>query len=1160
MKLTTTQKFIVEDRGHNILVSAGAGTGKTRVLVERFLSLVTSREALVTEILALTFTEKAATEMKSRILDHSHKREMNSVRRDFESAYISTFHSFASRLLKDHPIEAAVDPDFRVMEQDDADQLKALALDEAIEKELKENRDEIFMLLKTYHEEDLRSGIEKIYRTAKIEGKSVAGFLFHGHHEPSAHCHSERSEESQPEILHGVSPETLRFAQGDRSRRAHNDIQKLLEQLEEKELERECKDFISRPSWDWETVEAWKSWSQSFSRRGGKKDKPLWKELSELCDQALGMRLDELAVPWKIRIEKLAIVFEGIYQRLKEEEGCLDFDDLQIKALELFEKDKPANRKLRTRYQKQFKFMMVDEFQDTSPIQARLVELLASGNNLFYVGDFKQSIYGFRGTSPAHFLEKEKQYAQNSQGIRVPLLENFRTREPVLQWINQFFEHLWQEDGLPFEGLLARSSEPDLEIVSFPHVLGGNPDLGSPTKDFPPKDGSVRGIVADGDDRLNYPVTILTVELKDGEPVSRGRIREACAIADRIEGLHDALVPYGSIAILFQAMSSSAIYEQALKQRGIPFFVISGRGFYHQLEIKDMMNFLAFLNNPLADIPLAALLRSPLFQISDDTLVWLSTEAKKMGESQPLYDGVKRFELIEQILPDQKEKLAGFQKITQELLETKDRLYLSELLERILEATQYDVITLAGEQGVRRYANLKKLIDLAREQENYERMSLGDFIRFVRHLENQEVRESEAQIEAEKSGKVVRLMTIHAAKGLEFPVVFLADLAHESRSPESKTFLAQSGSGYAFQIYNEKTGEKEKPFSWSAIDEAIRRREKEEWKRLFYVAATRAKQRLYLSGAVKPRKIQKASFGQMACWMDWLTASQEKLEGLCRIEKISENFMPSPQPSPTRRGGIPSIPSEGMVRGDDSSPQEATQILARLAPLPSRPSRVIDLSVSAYSAYRKDPKDYVRTYELGIAESEKPEILLLGEEGDLSAAQFGTLMHRVLERLDFSHPQKKSERIIQEVFCGAEPFELEEAQHLLKQFQQSKIFHEIQSARRIFRELPFVLDERHGRIYGVIDLLYQTAQGDWCVVDYKTAEGSLGKVQASGYEIQLQMYAFAVAQLLHVIPKKGDLYFLKNQVSYTMSFDAKSLQEFRKEFQIMQESMLTCQE
>ncbi len=1125
MKLTRSQEIAATFSGRNILVSAGAGTGKTRVLVERFLHFVISGQALVTEILALTYTDKAANEMKSRIMKKLGELGRERDRRDLEAAYISTIHAFAARILREHPFEAGVDPDFRVLESEESDFLKEQALDETLER-LCEKGNEIFELLKIYTEKDVRAGIFKVFDAARHDGKTLAEF-FQLH--PSS-CSLPEGEQG----INGFPP---------------------FEKLGEKELAREFERFQKNENWDWDTVEDYKTWMAGFSRKRGKKGETAWAEIKEACAGLLARKIEIFMKPWAQKFETLALSFEGTYEMRKKEKGFLDFDDLQRLAVRLFEKQDKVSQKLLERCRGKFRQVMVDEFQDTNPLQLRLIELLSRGDNLFLVGDFKQSIYSFRGAEPALFLAKEKEYEKEGRGLRISLIENFRSAEPVLEFVNRFFDHLWQEEELPFEGLVA---------ASFPHDVRRE----SVTDDPRLKHSGMTPASQPG-------VELISVVKKEEESMDLARLREADLIAERMLELHEQGTPYGDMAVLFQVMTDTGLYEQALKKRGIPYYSLAGTGFYHQPEIRDMVSFLSFLENPLADIPLAAALRSPLFQVSDNTLFWLSRQAKAGDAPQhatPLYEGVKQWAAIPQIPEEEKAKVRFFLEISRELLAVKDRLKLTELLDLILEKTSYELTVLADAQGVRRYANLKKMINVAREFESGEPLVLGAFLRTLRRLETHEVRESEAQVEAEESGRVVRLLSIHRSKGLEFKVVFVADLAREKRSDPAAWLKAEPGAGYSMEVWNEKTADWENPAGWIRLEENLTRKKRQEWKRQFYVAATRAKERLIFSGVHKEKKAVKENFSEMSSWMDWVMAMPPSVFEAVTIHPADgAGFLTRRRALAEKKifeevfGDLKAHPLEEILpdtKERQEAENEGSGIFAGLEKKKRLPARVIDLPVSAYAAFEKNPKKYRDIYEIGYPDESEPERNAPTEPGD-SYADFGTAVHRILEQLDFSATKGGEEPsgwnlsgFIQEACSGMTPAKREEAAEIIKNFCASPLFARLQGARKVYRELPFVINQRHGRVEGVIDVLFQDGNGHWHVLDYKTAMGDAAKAKEAGYELQIEIYAFAAHKILKITPKTGIVYFLKNQFAHVLELNGAALEAVGARLAGLQESIL----
>ena len=1134
MTLTEVQKKAVQTLGKNILVSAGAGTGKTRVLVERILYLLRTQKAAITELLVLTFTEKAANEIKTRLSEGFRAMNLVGPRRDLEKAAIATFHSFASRLLKEHPLEAGVDPDFRVIETEQAELLKEEAMGETIAK-LYEEKSEAFELLPAYGEDAARAGILKVFTAARHEGKNLAEFFAENQKKEEAAC-------------------------AQREKELPGEAQALLSKLEEIDAVAWGR-FLNSKNWDWATFREFKEWCALYK---GKR-KAGWKEWRALLEDLAALRVGVLAAPWKEKFEAMALAFEAAYVAKKKEKGFLDFDDLQRMAVGLFRSERPALQKLRERYQRDFKFILVDEFQDTNFLQMEFVELLTSGTNLFMVGDYKQSIYGFRGAEPGIFLEKERLYGDGAAGERIFLSESFRSDPPVLDFTNQFFKVLWAEDDFPFEPLRSHAASEKTKASESPAV-----------------EVLVTELKAD-EDMPHSPSGDLKVHgTSPGNPSGKenksqdmrfARLREARGIAARVRELHEKeKIPYGDIAVLFQAMTLSGIYEDAFKSAGVPYFIVAGRGFYEQPEIQDMMSFLLHLERPLADIPLAATLRSPLFHITDDTLFWLARHAKGESSGVPLFHALKDLEAVRDLSAAQKVRLETFLKLTRALGELKDRIPLSELIDKILEGTGYELSVLMDPKGVRRYANLKKLVAMVREYETYDRMPLASFLNILKRLQAQEVRESEAQISLEKSIEAVRMMSVHAAKGLEFPIVFVADMGHQGSRSDSKTVIAHAADGYAMQVPDPQDREMQKPYFFRFVDTAIARRDDEEWKRLFYVAVTRAKSRLFLSGVHKKKKEGKENFRDMASWMDWALAIceglpvkividpeisfkpcsggkedlREKVEALIKDTKWEEAALPSPEP------GVPSSRSPS-----------------------GQAPRSIDLPVSAYVLFQKDPQEFWRAYQIGwsvstfnfftemaaetapISATQKlASIGTVGEnewagedavfrDDDFSAADFGTAMHGFFEHLDLQKPERFLELpALERVFGRFGKDAVQNAQKIIRDFMGQPLFGELRKAKQVKREIDFILNERRGLIHGKIDMLFEDAKGLWHILDYKTAAGDEDSARKSAYDLQMEIYALAAERILKLPVRSAMIYYLKNQRAVTLPFPSEKAAVF----------------
>lgn len=1096
MKLTDAQREAVATTGKNLCVSAGAGTGKTHVLVERFLYLVENKLARPAEILAITFTEKAANEMKSRIAEALRARHFEEARRELESAYIGTIHSFCSRILKEHPLEAGVDPDFRVLREDETYLLQEAVLDELMESHFQEP--DIFQLLRIYSESSVREGIGHVHSKMQTFGRAQGDFsIFH------------RNTTTDTEAL---KQKTL-------------DALKSLKKIDGKEADiSELKEALSAPVKNWQAIEAAREIGRRFRRHKSREDISI---LRDSLDAWAASWAETLSEPFRQAFVKLTLEFERRFYETKRAKSVLDFNDLEREAHRLVSGSAANQRAILNLYRNKFKFIMVDEFQDTSPIQDELITFLSRGDNLFIVGDWKQSIYGFRGAELSLFSEKERIFQEPGAGRWISISENFRSRSEVLEFINPFFERLWTEEKRPFQSLEAGLRFPDKKIPS---------------------------------------AELMTIESEVGEKAGELRIKEARVLARRIQELvQTGEFRYRDFAMLFRAGTDIHLYEYELRNLNIPYYLVSGSGFYRQSEIRDLMSALEFLENPHLDIPLAALLRSPLVQISDDALFHLAQGSKRIDPNAPFYGAVLKFKELSQITEKDSEKLRAFNEIFGRLLAEKEKWSISECLERILEQTGYHLYVLGLPQGQRCFANIRKLLEMAREIEGREPVHLGDFVRYIKGLETQEVRESEAQVEAEE-GDVVKLLTIHKAKGLEYKVVILPDLNRKLRSKHPK-FLIDSEIGFGMKAWNDEAHEFEYTPAFGAVREKTDAQSYEESKRLFYVAMTRAQEHLIFSGSSKPISEEDGDHeegGKRSTWYDWVSDFASSFTGPLARTVITEiPHAPKKRPSALieRKKIRESLLSGKPIR--IKTPQRTEEILESLTPVtPLRFDR-IDLPVSAYAAFEQDPEEYARIYEHGVLREEGEKIEEWDPDEDetaIHAADFGTVIHAIFEHL-VSRPDHAGEKLsgLLQSFAGDLDGNVQkEIQELSRQFLKSKTFSEIKGAKNRFPEIPFVLRLKSGMIQGTLDLLYQTQEGQWVILDYKTSrlEGTSLEALGQKYKSQMMLYALAAHELAKVPLACARLYFVRTDQTFDFPLAGMDFSGLRGKFEEMQKEIL----
>ncbi len=1087
--LTTDQKTAINTLDKNLVVAAGAGTGKTRVLTERIIEIrKRNSDISFKNILALTFTDKAAAEMKERLDKRLRADErLAKFLPDLENAQISTIHSFAFEFLKKYPIEAGIDPNFSVLDEEQADILREEILDGIIEKRFEDDK-ETFEIFTVYAEGAVRDGIIKIYDKAMSLGKTVENFF-----QTRAKKRDEFCEDLEKKIE--ISIKSLPDLKG---RNAKDEKQTL--QM-----------FFNNKFWDEKVLEDFKTWRSGYKRRGKGKD-----EWRGVADELLSLRKEYLTNKWRTKLEKLVIEFEKKYHEKKTKKGLLDFEDLQNKAVELLRGETAISQKIRLDTQARYKFILVDESQDTNDLQMELIGLIASEKNLFYVGDYNQSIYGFRGTRPENFKKIENDFQISESAKCVKLRDNFRSSPAILKVVNSYFEDKLKILELQASG--QRNREKDF-YQNEKEAVKWNIQF-----------------YADGEDNVDG------ARIKEAQHIAR----QIKAIVEKEETFDEETkeerkLAFGDIAILFRAMSNVLLYATALKAQNIPFFIASGRGFYDQSEIRDMLNFLTFLEKPFAEVSLAAVLRSPFFHINDETLARLANRAKKGkadNDAGTLYDAFAELENIDSIADEQKKRLRHFVNVVQELLSLKEKILVSDLMEKILEKTGYDLFLLMEQKGIRQDANIKKLITMTREYEADEHLSLADFLKRVKRRTDNKVKEMEAQIYLEKEANAVRLMTVHAAKGLEFPVVFVVDIFRKANSGGKKKIIKESTEGYSMGLPNDD----DKPCFWQKINKVLNDRDNEEKNRVLYVAMTRAKERLFLSGGKKKKDNEdEYSSAEIIKYCNDNDFKTEQFTDESKTEFAEENF----------RERISKVIDEAKDWGNETT---AEQILK---PYWER----IDLPVSAFCLFKKDPESFWRVYLLGakqnclpnqndfeIKEKEMPSVEKTDADEPLSHAEFGTAIHSFLEKklddLDTMDLGAETNAVFKRFGETAR-----NAQKMLEDFAKSEMYKKIKNAQKTYKEVQFFLRTDFGTIEGIIDVLFQDKDGAWHIVDYKTASGDDEKARRSAYDLQLEIYAAAAEKILNIKIETTAVYYLENQTVVSVEInrgDENSLEKIHK--------------
>jgi len=1062
-RLSESQREAVTAFGADVAVSAAAGSGKTSVLVARFIHAVVKRGAAPDRILAITFTVPAADQMKRRLVREFARLGREADRRALENAHIGTIDGFCARVLRENPIEAGVDPYFTVLSDSESEILKAQVMDAVFEAQAERP-----LWLETLVERDEEPVREALLR---LDAQSRA---FGG----------------DEKLLRLAGGAAERKALEARMRRMLLEVPALVGAQAKTGNERAALEaaarlpaLLDRGVRDFEALDRARKLLKID--RMGKKVKDWAAELEPLARSWEGLVLEDIFAPQKAEFLRVFRAFRDAYDSEKRSRAALDFDDLRATAWKLFSGDSAPCRAARERYRERFSHIFVDEFQDTSPLQAQLIDLLRGKGNLFIVGDRQQSIYGFRYADPTLFSRYEA-----ASGKRVALDKNYRARPAVIAFVNALFA-----DAPDFRALV-----PGREFR-----LRGGGDVETLCVEYGPDKG---------------PKDLDEARAAEAECLA-ARLQELVDSGTRVEDGTPGGRPlrWGDAAVLFRSMKKAPLYERALARRGIPFYSMSSRGFFDRPEVKDLVHLLTLIDHPDDDVALATALRSPFGGVSDDGLFWMARAAKEDDPRRPLSRALEAPGEAEGLSAADAGRAAAFRDFMASIRAARGGLPVSATLEKALAWSGYEVAALAGTGGVQRMANVRKLVEIARSLEERTVLDAAEFVRYVRGMAERDDEEAQARVEAE-GGDAVLLSSIHSAKGLEFPLVAVADLGRD-RAFRYRSFEAASpdfGFGWACP---DPEDEKKKlaDASYTRTMDALKARGREEETRLLYVAMTRAKERLILCGSLK---IAEGGGPKNAdTWMTHL-AKFLKLDPAEDRPRIVAGVPVGVRFAAGEAVPVPAAPPASAARAGAAA--DADAILRRLV-LPEKPyDLVVDLTVSDLLAAENEA-------EGGPLAAEEPDRdAAAGDDGEIPTPrnEYGTIFHKAMEVMVRNTPRGRAGGgFLKELLAPLTPGERLEMRAQIDAFWKGPLGQAVRQAPVCYPELPFIYKTPFGVLKGQLDLVYKERAGEWVVLDYKTnkIKESEIEVTARSYGFQLGLYALVFRKLMGEVPARGVLYF-----------------------------------
>lgn len=1199
---TDAQWRSIYAKGQDILVAAAAGSGKTAVLVERIIQRIIKDKVDVDRLLVVTFTNLSAREMKHRVdqriqeasAEDPNNEHLKKQRIKIHQAQISTLHSFCLKLIQQHYDVLDVDPNFRTSSEAENILLLEQTIDEVLEQHYDNLNPDFIELTEQLssdrNDNQFRSIIKQLYFFS-IANPNPYKWL-NELYEPYK---DELKQQKMLELLNELAMIFLKAGHEElqKSYDLYSMMENVEKQLEVVEAERQFiamvlegnilntevivnHEFVSRfPSVTTKIREANEGMEDVLEDAKEHYDK--YKKLvMKVKNDYFSRNEDDLKADMNQlapRVAYLTHIVQDVIETFsahKRSRNVLDFADYEHFALQILTNEDGTPSAIAELYREHFKEILVDEYQDTNRVQENILSCIKTGcehdGNLFMVGDVKQSIYKFRQADPSLFIEKYYRFSNEGidSGMRIDLSQNFRSRQEVLSTTNYLFKHMMDEQV----GEITYDEAAQL-YFSAPY------------------------------DQVEHPVQLRAlVEANSEDSDLTGSEQEAYYIVEQVKDILENKkvydiksqeyrnVTYKDIVILERSFSQARNLQQACKNNDIPFHVNSREGYFEQTEVRLVLSFLRTIDNPLQDVYLVGLMRSVIYQFTEDELAEIRVESPN---DDYFYQSIENYIINNNAKPQLVDKLKYFIKDIQKYQKCSQSVPVYQLIDQFYN-DHYVIQYFSGLIGGRgRIANLYGLFNKAIEFENSSFRGLFQFIHFIDELIDRGKDLGEENVVG-PNDNVVRMMTIHSSKGLEFPFVIYSGLSKKfNKGDLNGPVILNQQYGLGMDYFNVEKGMAYPSLS-SVVFRAINEKELiSEEMRLIYVALTRAKEQLILIGRVKDEKElsqyeQLAISGTHIAVNERLTATHPFVLIYSILAKHQSSLLPNEHKF---ESSIETLGSEVQPRVtisidhyEDVSTEEViskndyrlvndinhldtgneevkTKIHYQLTYEYPYQDDIVKPSKQSVSELKRQFEteesdtnyDRVRQYRVGVATYERPKFL--SHNNKRKANEIGTLMHTVMQHLPFKEEGMDKEELNQYLddLINQNIIEDNAKQDIkineIMQFIDSSLYKEIAQADKIYTELPFVvnqakvdqLTEEDGDvsiIQGMIDLIYKK-DGQYCFVDYKTdafnrrkgmTDEEIGHQLKKKYSIQIKYYRNTLETILKQ-PVKGYLYFFK---------------------------------
>lgn len=1099
MPATQRQGEAITLHDRSMVVTAGAGTGKTYVLVQKYIDLLKNRDVSVPQILALTFTDKAAAEMKERIRSEILKQkgpQWEKASEDFMIVPVQTFHSFCAQVLREFPIEAGLEPGFSVLDEQQVSRIHSQVVEDLIHTRQEGPVNEaLIRVLSTTDQYTLRTILSTMYRKRQQYAGFFAAFnedeqsvldvwkreVDAFRDEEIASLRNDPSFSSCISTLlglaaayEGVDDKAVTFLQ---------EIRLLLTVLGSPanpgEFCQSALDLVKKKPGNVGSKKVWKPEDLDAFKRSRKN----LSEILERKQSLFRMTVDtsDPVIIYSVQFLKaLSLVFSRYVEMVgngKAALGGLDFSDLILHARRLFLEQGGL---VATHFMPRFRYILIDEFQDTDLTQFDIILAIIGTPSpttdcLFIVGDPKQSIYLFRDADVTRFKEAQEIISTACKGRVVNLDTSFRSTKEVIGFGNILFSRLLASAEKPwefgYEQVRISDSRSD-HTGSVELLLPPRGDNASDTK------RNEAGVVAR---RIDSIVNVNPLQVY-GEHPDHTFVRRP--------------VRFGDIAILLEQRTNLSYYLSALGEYGIPFYVHGGTGFYHRQEVYDLYSILSFLEHRHDDISLAGILRSPYFGLTDTELFCIAQE-----NGRTLWNKLEKH--AEQTGPGSatraRDLLASWQQYA-------GRSGLVALLRRILAESGVYTVYAALPAGEQILANIEKLVSMARNREEAGPYAIADFTTDLRMAMDEDEREGEAPLDA-LAENAVNIMTVHAAKGLEFPIVFVPDLGMPFPHRYPPIMIGENPLMVGVKVPNPNEDyEMTESAVLLTLREQQRQKERAEKKRLLYVALTRARDHLFMSGTL-PEDVS-LSFDLGRSRIEWIfTALGLTGDAIA----TGESSLELPDGTGSIRLAIVSDPA--------TIPAETGRIEISLITVPEECAGKTGTWTSPDYSIGPERVKLVSVSELENAEQKMPirtpgtSKYLPGVDGTTK----GIIIHEVLRGRDVATVLKEYGE-----YSGEH---VQQCEEIVSRFRSSDLMKRV---KREYCELPFVVTIDGKGVTGKIDRLCEMDDGSWVVIDYKSEtvrpDEYLSIVEK--YKVSMRVYVKAAEQFLNGKKVEGWLFLI----------------------------------